>query len=72
MENAGNTKPTLTQNVKIAHVMIRTTKLVIKNFSEKMGSSTIQRVGMKVILGLSLQFMHMGQLGFNAEKSLRD
>ena len=69
MENTGNAKQTLTQNVKIAHVVIGTTKLVIKYFLEKMVSSANQRVGMSVILGLSHQFIQMGQLGFNAEQS---
>ena len=37
------------------------------HYREKMVSSTNQRVGMNVILGLSHQFIQMGQLGFNAE-----
>jgi EamA domain-containing membrane protein RarD len=53
LENTGNAKQTLTQNVKIAHIVIGTTKLVIKCFLEKMVSSANQRVGMNVILGLS-------------------
>ena len=61
-----------TQTVKIAHVVIGTTKLVIKYFLEKMVSSANQKVGMNVILELSLQFIQMGQLGFNVEQSLRD
>ena len=72
MEIIGNTKQTITQNEKIAHVVTGTTKLVIKYFLEKMVYSANQRVGMNVILGLSLQFIQMGQLGFNAEQSLRD
>ena len=72
LENTGNAKQTLTQNVKIAHVVIGTTKLVIKYFLEKMVSSANQRVGMNVILGLSQQFIQMGQLGFNAEQSQND
>ncbi len=61
METIGNTKQTLTQNVKIAHVVIGTTKLVIKYFLEKMVSFTNQRVSMNVNLGLSHQFIQMGQ-----------
>ena len=49
-----------------------TTKLVIKYFLEKMVSSANQRVGMNVILGLSQQFIQMGQLGFNVEQSQND
>ena len=62
----------VTQNVKIAHAVIGTTKLVIKYFLEEMVSSANQRVGMNVILGLSQQFIQMGQLGFNAEQSQND
>ncbi len=69
METTGNAKQTLTQNVKIAHVVTGTTKLVIKYFLEKMVSSANQKVGMNVILGLSHQFIQMGQLGFNVEQS---
>ncbi len=72
MENTGNTRQTLTQNVKITHAVIGTTKLVIKNFLEKMVSFANQRDGMSVILGLSNQFIQMGQLGFNAEQSQND
>ena len=72
METIGNAKQTLTQNVKITHVMIGTTKLVIKYFLEKMVSSATQRVGMNVILGLSHQFIHMAPLGFNAEQNQND
>ncbi len=72
LEKTGNTRQTVTQNMKITHVMIGTTKLVTKYFSEKMVSSTNQRVGMSVILGLSHQFIQMGQLGFNAEQSQND
>ena len=39
---------------------------------EKMVSSANQRVGMNVILGLSHQFIRMGQSGFNAEQSQND
>ena len=72
METTGNAKLTLTQTMKIANVVIGTTKLVIKYFLEKMVSSANQRVGMNVILGLSQQFIQMGQLGFNAEQSQND
>ena len=72
METTGNTKQTLTQNMKIAHVVMGSIKLVIKYFLEKMVSSTNQRVGMSVILGLSHQFIQMGELGFNAEQSRND
>jgi hypothetical protein len=48
--------------------MIGTSKLVIKYFLEKMVPSVNQKVGMKVILGLSQQFIQMGQSGFNTEK----
>ena len=43
-----------------------------KYFFEKMVLSAKQRVGMKVILGLSHQFIQMGQSGFNAEQSQND
>jgi hypothetical protein len=58
--------------MKIAHAMIGTIRLVIKNFLGKMVSSTNQKVGMKVILGLSHQFIQMGQLGFNVGQNLND
>ncbi len=72
LENTSSTVQTLTQLVKIAHVVIGTTKLVIKYFLEKMASSANQGVGMKVILGLSHQFIQMGQSGFNMEQSQND
>ena len=62
----------LNTECEIAHVMIGTTKLVIKYFLEKMVSSANQRVGMNVILGLSHQFIQMKQSGFNVEKSQND
>ena len=68
LENTGNAKLTSTQNVKIALAVIGITKLVIKYFLEKMLSSTNQKVGMRVILGLSHQFIQMGKSGFNVEK----
>ena len=49
-----------------------TTKLVIKYFLEKMVSSANQKVGVTVILGLSHQFIQMGQSGFNVEQSQKD
>ena len=55
-----------------AHIVIGTTKLKIKYFLEKMVSSTKQRVGMNMFLGLSHQFIQMGQSGFNAEQSQSD
>jgi hypothetical protein len=58
--------------VNIAHAVIGTTKLVIKYFLEKMVSSTNQKVGMKVILGLSHQFIQMRKSGFNAEQNQND
>ena len=69
LETAGNAKQTLTLNVKIAHAVIGTTRLVIKYFLEMMAN---QRVGMNVILGLSHHFIQMGQSGFNAEQSQND
>ena len=72
MENAGSAIQTLTQNVKITHVVIGTTKLVTKYFLEKMVSSAYQRAGMSVILGLSRQFVRMEQSGFNVEQSQND
>ncbi len=72
LETTGNTKQTLTQNVKIAHIMIGTTKLVIKYFLEKMVSSAKQRVGMNVIIALSHQFIQMEQLGFNVDQNQND
>ena len=59
MENIGSFKQTKTQNGKIAHVVIGTTKLVIKYFFEKMVYSAKVKVGMKVILGLSDLFIQM-------------
>ena len=38
----------------------------------KDGSSTKVKVGMKVILGLSHQFIQMGLSGFNVEQNLND
>ena len=72
MEITGNTRQTLTQPVKIAHAVTGTTKLVIKYFLEKMVSSANQKVGMKVIFGLSHQFIQMEPSGFKAELSLND
>ena len=69
LENTGSTIQTLTQNAKNAHAVIETTKLVTMYILEKMVSSANQRVGMKVILGLSHQFIQMGQSGFNVEQS---
>jgi len=67
LETTGNAKQTSTWNVKIAHDVIGTTKLMMKYFLEKMVSSANQRVCMKVILGLSHQFIQIGQSGLNAE-----
>ena len=53
--------------MKNDHAMIGTTKLAIKYFLERMVSSTNKRVGMIVILGLSHQFIQMGQSEFNAD-----
>ena len=72
MENIGNTKQTITQNEKIAHVVIGTTKLVIKYFLEKMVYSAKVKVDMKVILGLSHQFIRMAPSGFNTEQNRKD
>ena len=72
MENIGNTKQTKTQNEKIAHVVIGTTKLVIKYFLGKMVYSAKVKVDMKVILGLSHQFIRMAPSGFNAEPNQKD
>ena len=69
MEITGNTKQTSTQNMKIANAVIGTTKLVIKYFFKKMVSSTHQRDSMTVILGLSHQYIQMGQSGFIAEQN---
>ncbi len=68
LENIGSAKQTETRNGKIAHVVIGITNLVIKYFFEKMVSSAKVKVGMTVILGLSHQFIQMGQIGFNAEQ----
>jgi hypothetical protein len=59
-------------NVKIAHAGIGITKFVIKVFLEKMVSFANQKVGMKVILGLSHQFIQTGQSGFKAEQNQND
>jgi hypothetical protein len=72
LENIGNTKQTKTQNGKIARVVIGTTKLVIKYFLEKMVYSAKVKVDMKVILGLSHQFIQMAPSGFNAEQNQKD
>jgi hypothetical protein len=45
---------------RLNHIMIGLIKLMIKYFLEKMVSSANQKVGMKVILGLSHQFIQMG------------
>ncbi len=42
LETTGNTRQTLTRNVKITHTMIGTTELVAKYFSEKMVHSAIR------------------------------
>ena len=55
-------------NVTITHAMIGTTKLVIMYFLEKMASYANQKVGMKVILGLSHQFIQVGQSGLMLNK----
>ena len=72
LENIGDTKQTSTLPMKIAHAMIGIIKLVIKYFFEEMVSSAYQKVGIKVILGLSHQFIQMGQSGFNVEQNLND
>ncbi len=72
MENTGNARQTVTRNVKIAHVVIGNTKLVTKYFFKKMVSSANQRVSMSVILGLSHQFIQMGESGFNVEQRQND
>jgi hypothetical protein len=72
LETTGKAKQTSTWNVKIAHAVIGTTKLVIKYFLEKIVSSANQKVGMKVFLGLSHQFIQMGQSGFNTEQNQND
>ena len=58
--------------VTMTHIMIRTTKSVIKYFLGKMESSANQKVGMKVILGLSYQCKHMKTSGFNVEQNQND
>jgi hypothetical protein len=45
---------------------------VKKYFLEMMVSSANQRVGMEVILGLSHQFIQIGQSGFYAEQNKND
>jgi hypothetical protein len=72
LKTTGNARQTLTWHMKIAHAMIGTTQLVIKYFWEKMVSSANQKVGMKVVLGLSHQFMQMGQSGFNMKQNQND
>ena len=69
LENTGSTRQTLTWPMKIAHFLNGTTKLVTKYFLEKMVSSTNQRVGMNVILGLASQSIWMEQSGFKVEQS---
>jgi hypothetical protein len=69
LEITGSTKQTSTRNVKITHAVIGITKLVIKYFLEKMVSIANQKVSMKVILGLSDQFIQMGLSGFNTEQN---
>ena len=65
-------RQTITQNRKIAHVVIGTTKLVINSFLEKMVYSAKVKVDMKVILGLSHQFIRIAPSGFNAEQNQKD
>ena len=57
LEIAGNARQTSMQNVKIAHVVIGTTKLLMQYLLEKMVSSANQKVSMTVILGLSHRFI---------------
>ena len=57
---------------EIAHAVIGITKLWIKYFLEKMVASTNQKVDMKVILGLSHQFIQIGKSRFNMEQNLND
>jgi hypothetical protein len=45
---------------------------VIKYFLEKMVYSAKVKVDMKVILGLSHQFIRMAPSGFNAEQNRKD
>jgi hypothetical protein len=45
--------------MNITYAMIGTAQLVIKYFLEKIASSTKVKVGMKVNLGLSYQFINM-------------
>ena len=72
MESTGNAKLTATRNGKIDHVVFGIIKLVIKYFFEKMVSSAKVKVGMKVILGLSHQFIQMGLSGFKVEQNLNN
>ena len=60
------------KQVKSAHAMIGTTKLVIKYFLEKMVSFANQKVSIKVILGLSHHFIQMGLSGLNAKQNQND
>ena len=72
LDNICSAKLTSTWSGKIAHVLIEIIKLVIKFFLEKMVSSANQKVGMKVILGLSHQFIWMRWSGFIVEQNRND
>jgi hypothetical protein len=52
--------------------VIGTKKLVIKYFLEEMVSSANLKVRINVILGLSHQFIQMGQSAFNMEQNQND
>jgi hypothetical protein len=52
--------------------MVGIIKLVITYFLEKIVFFANQKVGMKVILGLSYQSIQMGQSGFNVEQNQND
>ena len=69
LETTGNAAQISTLNAKITHAVIGNTTLVIKYFLGKKVSTANQKVGMKVILGLSHQFIQFGQPQFTAEQN---
>ena len=59
----------LNTECEITHAVIGIIKLMIKYFLEKLVFCANQTVSMKVILGLSHQFIQRGLSGFNAEQN---
>ena len=68
METTVNARQISILTLKTEHARIVIKKLVIKYCYGKTVSSTSQKAAMKVILGLSHQFIQKPPLGFNAEQ----